>query len=434
MTIHIARRYLLFLISLFVNAFGVAFITKAMLGTSPITGINYVLSMFTPLTMGEWTMIVNILFVVFELPLMTRAFLKSDFKTFISQIPISLCFGFFIDLSMGMLYWLEPVSYAGKLAALAVGCVILAAGIALEVKANIAMMAGEYFVRIISLRFKKDFGYVKLGFDITLVAIACIVSAAFMSGIYGIREGTVVAALAVGPIVHFISPYYKKLDNWIGCTEKGQESGQTDGTSSPGIIITVTREFGSGGHLLGEMLSKELGIKIYDKEIINMAAKESGIDKEYILKNEQSIPSYWLKCILSHGNDSSLEKNLSRDDVLFLAESRVIQKIAKEGPCIIVGRCADFVLKSSGRVMSVFCCSDEKSAYDRCVGEYKIPAGAAMQEIRKTNKNRIAHYEYYTGRKWGDPHNYDITVNTGIIGLHAACGLIKDLYLKRMKE
>ena len=220
MNIYILRRYLLFLVSLFVNALGVAFITKASLGTSPITGINYVLSMFTPLTMGEWTMIVNILFVIFELPLMSRALLKNDLRTFLSQIPISLCFGFFIDLSMNMLYWLEPYAYIGKVAALIAGCMILAAGIALEVKANIAMMAGEYFVKVISLRFKKDFGYVKLGFDITLVALACIVSIMAMSEIRGIREGTVTAALIVGPIVHFISPYYRKLDKWIAGEEK----------------------------------------------------------------------------------------------------------------------------------------------------------------------------------------------------------------------
>ena len=299
MNIYILRRYLLFLVSLFVNALGVAFITKASLGTSPITGINYVLSMFTPLTMGEWTMIVNILFVIFELPLMSRALLKNDLRTFLSQIPISLCFGFFIDLSMNMLYWLEPYAYIGKVAALIAGCMILAAGIALEVKANIAMMAGEYFVKVISLRFKKDFGYVKLGFDITLVALACIVSIMAMSEIRGIREGTVTAALIVGPIVHFISPYYRKLDKWIAGEENRQEQLPVSGKAA-NIIITLAREYGSGGHLLGEQLSKELGIKLYDKELITLAAQESGINRDYILKNEQSIPSFWLKCITSH--------------------------------------------------------------------------------------------------------------------------------------
>ena len=167
-----SRRYILFAVSLFVNAMGIAFITKALLGTSPITSVTYVLSMFTPLTIGQWTIVLNLLFVLFELPFMTRKELKDDLRMFLLQIPISLCFGTFIDLSMNMLYWLEPVKYIDQIIYLLVGCVILAAGITLEVKANVAMMAGEYFVRVISQRFHGEFGYVKLCFDITLVCIA----------------------------------------------------------------------------------------------------------------------------------------------------------------------------------------------------------------------------------------------------------------------
>lgn len=100
-----SRRYILFAVSLFVNAMGIAFITKALLGTSPITSVTYVLSMFTPLTIGQWTIVLNLLFVLFELPFMTRKELKDDLRMFLLQIPISLCFGTFIDLSMNMLYW-----------------------------------------------------------------------------------------------------------------------------------------------------------------------------------------------------------------------------------------------------------------------------------------------------------------------------------------
>ena len=178
---YMSRRYILFAVSLFVNAMGIAFITKALLGTSPITSVTYVLSMFTPLTIGQWTIVLNLLFVLFELPFMTRKELKDDLRMFLLQIPISLCFGTFIDLSMNMLYWLEPVKYIDQIIYLLVGCVILAAGITLEVKANVAMMAGEYFVRVISQRFHGEFGYVKLCFDITLVCIACLFSICFMS-------------------------------------------------------------------------------------------------------------------------------------------------------------------------------------------------------------------------------------------------------------
>lgn len=419
-----SRRYILFAVSLFVNAMGIAFITKALLGTSPITSVTYVLSMFTPLTIGQWTIVLNLLFVLFELPFMTRKELKDDLRMFLLQIPISLCFGTFIDLSMNMLYWLEPVKYIDQIIYLLVGCVILAAGITLEVKANVAMMAGEYFVRVISQRFHGEFGYVKLCFDITLVCIACLFSICFMSGIYGVREGTVAAALLVGPIVHFISPYYRCFDKWINDVK---DKDAIVLRNIQHVIITIAREYGSGGHLLGEMLSKELGIKLYDKEFIHLVAEKSGINEQYIKKNEQSIPSFWLKCILGKNSEQSLERSLSSDDVLFVAESKIIQELAEKGPCIIVGRCADFVLRDYPNLIKVFCYSDLKSACVRCVQEYGVSEEKAESEIKRINHNRIAHYEYYTGEKWGEPHHYNLMINTGSIDLSVACNLIKSI-------
>lgn len=426
-----SRRYILFAVSLFVNAMGIAFITKALLGTSPITSVTYVLSMFTPLTIGQWTIVLNLLFILFELPFMTRKELKDDLRMFLLQIPISLCFGTFIDLSMNMLYWLEPVKYIDQIIYLLVGCVILAAGITLEVKANVAMMAGEYFVRVISQRFHGEFGYVKLCFDITLVCIACLFSICFMSGIYGVREGTVAAALLVGPIVHFISPYYRCFDKWINDVKDKDAIALRN---IQHVIITIAREYGSGGHLLGEMLSKELGIKLYDKEFIHLVAEKSGINEQYIKKNEQSIPSFWLKCILGKNSEQSLERSLSSDDVLFVAESKIIQELAEKGPCIIVGRCADFVLRDYPNLIKVFCYSDLKSACVRCVQEYGVSEEKAESEIKRINHNRIAHYEYYTGEKWGEPHHYNLMINTGSIDLSVACNLIKSIYKNRIKE
>lgn len=430
MQVYKSRRFLLFVISLFINAFGIAFITKALLGTSPITSVTYVLSMFTPYTIGIWTILLNLLFVVLEPLLMTRKELKADWQMYALQIPIACCFGLFIDFSMFILFWLHPSTYVGQVVALLVGCVILALGIALEVKANVAMMAGEYFVNVITKRFHGNFGFVKLGFDVSLLIIACLLSLFFLSDIEGVREGTVVAALAVGPIVHFVSPYYRFLDKWIGSPDQLKK---TTARSSRHIIITIAREYGSGGHLLGEMLSKELGIRLYDKEFIHLTAQRSNMDEQYIVKNEQSIPSFWLKCILSKNSEQPIETSLSPDDVLFVAESKIIQELAEKESCIIVGRCADFVLKDDPDVLKVFCYSDLPSAVARCVSEYNVPKDKAEAEIRRINRNRIHHYEYYTGDKWGEPHHYHLMLNTGSIGLETSCQLVKGLYQERQK-
>lgn len=427
------RRYLIFVVALFINAFGIALITKALLGTSPITSVTYVLSMFTPMTMGQWTIVLNLLFMLGELPFMTRRDLRTDRRIFLLQIPVTLFFGTFIDCSMSALFWLEPAAYPAKIVTLLVGCVVLAVGIALEVKVNVAMAAGEYFVRAISRRLRREFGYVKLGFDVTLVLLACALSLGFLSGIYGVREGTVTAALIVGPIVHFITPYYRFLDRWIGDpTAPEAPAASPEGAAvAEHVVITIAREYGSGGHLLGERLARMLGLPLYDREFIRLAARESGMDEEYILRNEQSIPSFWLKCIFAQTNGARMDRSLSPDDVLFVAESRIVQEQAARGACVIVGRCADFVLRDNPHVVRIFCCSDPATARDRCIREYGITPEGAEAEIRRINRNRRTHYEYYTGERWDDPHRYDLTINTGRMTLDDAARAVASLYRER---
>ncbi len=422
------RRYLLFFISLFINAFGIVFITKALLGTSPITSVTYVLSMFTPLTMGQWTIILNLLFMVFELPFMTRQYLKESKRMYLLQVPITLFFGWSIDLSMGILEWLNPSTYLMQLASLATGCVILAVGIALEIKANIALVAGEFFVGAISRRLRKEFGFVKLGFDISLVVLACALSLIFMDGIYGVREGTVVAALVVGPIVHFISPMYRFLDKWITPAKSMAASATGE---QPHTVITIAREYGSGGRLLGQTIAQRLGIPCYDKEIIELSAKKSGLTERYVSANEQSMSPLWIKNLIFQNYESSLEHSLSSKDALFVAECHVIRDLAAKGACVIVGRCAGYVLRDFPHVVKVFCYSDNESEVRRCIEQYGIPRDKAADEVRRINRARETHYEHYTGEHWRDIHNYDLVVNTASMGIDAACAMVASLAEKR---
>lgn len=433
--VYLMRRYLLFIVAAFINAFGIAAITRATLGTSPITSLTYVLSMFTSLSMGQWTILVNILFVLIELPMMRKCDFKEDMRIYLLQIPISVCFGYFIDVSMALLNWLHPVEYYMKIVTLLAGCAILGFGIAVEVKANVAMMSGEYLVRVVSRRLKADFGYVKLGLDVTLLLLACVFSLVFMSGIRGVREGTLIAALIVGPIVHFVTPWLKFMDKWIAPVS-------SQGVPEPApalqpLVITVAREYGSGGHMLGEMLAERLHMKLYDKEIIDMVAKESGYTKEYVSENEQYMSVNYLLNIIFSDFAAPMERELCKSDALFLAESRVIRKIASGQPCVIVGRCSDFILKDRpvNTVVRIFCCASPQDAVKRCIEEYHggkkkdgkvFTESEAASEIERINKARAAHYQHYTGRTWGDPHNYDIVINTSDMSLETACNMVAD--------
>lgn len=209
------RRYTLFAGSVFINAFSIAVITKALLGTSPISSVPYVSSLFTPFTMGQYTIAMNLVFILLEMTMMKRREIHEKRYELLTQVPVVVCFGTFIDVSMHCLQWLEPTFYPAQIFTLLTGCALLGLGISLEVKANVAMVTGEYLVNVISKFVGRDFGFVKVCFDVTLVAISITLSLVFMHHIDGIREGTVIAAIVTGPISHFFYPRWRILDKWL---------------------------------------------------------------------------------------------------------------------------------------------------------------------------------------------------------------------------
>lgn len=425
----LAHRYTLFVFSVLVNAFSIAVITKALLGTSPISSVPYVLSIATPLTMGQYTIIMNLMFIVLEMLLMKRKEVVEKRYELMSQVPITLLFGFFIDVSMTMLGWLVPANYLLQIVTLVVGCFILGVGISLEVKADVAMVTGEYLVRILTRYIPIEFGYVKVLFDATLVIIACTLSLIFIGPIEGVREGTIVAALIVGPISHFVMPAWKIFNKWI-YVDKQENEPATQDLAKQHVVITIARECGSGGRLLGEMLAKRLGIKYYDKKLIRMAAEETQMPEEFVSENEQKMPTGLLYNLVMRDYQAPIHKSMNRNDALFVAQSRIIRRIASEQTCIIVGRLSDFVLKDypPERIIRVFCFTNPADAQRRCTDEYGVDSGKVKALISQTNTTRAAHYRNYTGQEWGDPRNYDLSINTGAIGLDAASDLIAQLY------
>lgn len=430
------RRYALFGVAVLVNAFGIAFITKAMLGTSPISSLPYVLSVVTPPTMGQYTIYTNFFFIFLETVIMGRREAAKCKWELLAQVPITLVFGFFIDISMyGLLAWLTPSAYISKVVALLVGCCILAFGISLEVKANVAMVVGEYFVSVIAKRVKGEFGYVKVAFDVTLVILACLLSVVTLGRFEGVREGTLVAALIVGPIAHFIHPHLAWLDSLLVVRSAAAPVVRPAVSPSAGCVITIAREFGSGGHLLGAKLAERLGLRFYDKELIALAA-HGDLDEERVRANEQRLSSNKLLNIILRDYGAPIAESLNPADAVFVAQSRVIRQIAARESCIILGRLADYVLKDypPRRIIRVFCSTTAADALRRCVDEYGRDPQTALGEIERTNSHRVAHYQYYTGRRWGDPHNYDVCVNTAVMPLDAACDIIEKLYKLRVES
>lgn len=205
------KNYFIFLIGLFISSLGVSVITKANLGTSPISSIPYVLSLKFPFTLGEFTVVFSLLLVVLQLII-----LRKNFKLeHLLQIPISFLFGYFIDYTMVLLTDLSFDTYFSAVIFLVIGCIILAIGVYLEVLANVAMLPGESFVRAVSDTWHKDFSKTKVVFDVSMTVIAAILSVIFFYQLQGIREGTIIAAILVGFIVGIIKNLLSRLKNQL---------------------------------------------------------------------------------------------------------------------------------------------------------------------------------------------------------------------------
>lgn len=194
------------------------------------------------------------------------------------------------------------------------------------------------------------------------------------------------------------------------------------------LIITISREFGSGGREIGEKLAMELGIPYYDKAIIDKTAKETGFCAEVIEKEEQKVTSSLLFNLATNaytfGNMVS-HYTQSLPDQVFQAEAKVIKDLASEGSCVIVGRCADYILKNQFPCFNVFICADFEKRCERAVQKYGISKDNVSDVIKKTDKARIRHNQFYGSQDWGDARNYDVTINSGTVGIDNAVQILK---------
>ena len=209
-------------------------------------------------------------------------------------------------------------------------------------------------------------------------------------------------------------------------------------------IITISREYGSGGRLIGKLVSENLGYSFYDREIIDMAAQESGLSPDFIKKTEQNLSSGFLYNLLlgtsysgSNGTPSSLNgpQMLPLADQVFNAERKVILDLAKKGSCVIVGRCADYILNTSDEIdskelLNVFIYGDLEEKLKRIEELYKEPEQAAKKNIQQIDKRRANHYNTFTEATWGDRKNYDLMINSSTAGIEETARIIAEIARK----
>lgn len=194
------------------------------------------------------------------------------------------------------------------------------------------------------------------------------------------------------------------------------------------IIITIGRQFGSGGRYVGRLLAEKLDIPFYDKELLSEAAKQSGICEEIMEEHDERPTRSLLFSLVTgmqhHVGTGNFYMDMPLNHRIFLAQFDAIRKLAEDGSCVIVGRCADYVLRDDPNTVSIFVKADMPSKIARAVKYYGVEEDKAEERIRKADKQRASYYNYYATATWGDVENYDLVVDTGVLGVEGAVELI----------
>ena len=199
------------------------------------------------------------------------------------------------------------------------------------------------------------------------------------------------------------------------------------------FVITIGREFGSNGKKIGEEVAKRLGIKCYDKELLTRAAQESGFCEEMIQNHDERPTNSFLYNLVmdtySFGYNASSFVDMPISHKVFLAQFDTIKKIADEGPCVIVGRCADYALESYPNVVSIFIRADMEDRIRRVATRLDLTDAKAKDLINKTDKKRASYYNYYTNKKWGEAASYELCLNSSELGVQGTAKAIEQYIL-----
>ena len=195
------------------------------------------------------------------------------------------------------------------------------------------------------------------------------------------------------------------------------------------VVITIARQYGSGGRTVVEMLAKDLGIKYYDKEILKLASDESGINEGLFEKADEKLKSTRLFKIAKKAYSGELippeSAEFTSNDNLFNYQAKIIRKLAEEESCVIIGRCADYILRDFDHVLSVFVHAPEDFLINEAMKKLSLPIKEIDKFIHKTDKRKADYYKYYTGRDWTDARNYDLCLNCGKLGFERCMEEIK---------
>lgn len=423
----IIERYVICLLGIFCISFGVALFTKSGTGTSAISVIPYTLSLVLPqLTYGTWVALFNMLLVLFQVLLLRS---KSDWFDIVQQLVFCTIFGSIVDLSMWILTYFNPSVYWQCFITMCISVPVLALGAYLTLISRVGVMAGDGFARTVSQVSGKEFAVIRVISDSSMAIIAAVMCLAFWGQLVTVREGTVVAALFTGATVGWYSKHLKKFEYKILPANHVDDMVQHAQAHVPAenFVVTISREYGSGGREIGRTIAEKLDIAFYDSEIINRMATDEGFDAQYVQTQEQKVGNASRALFYRLYAGAVPAEDLPHVEQLYHAEQRVIKRLAAEGDCVIVGRLASYILREHKNRFDLFIGANMDDRIKHVMEREGLSEQAAESKIRSVEHARTEHCRYFAHREWGDARNYDATINTSRYGIARTGEMLADL-------
>lgn len=432
------KRALVYLAGLYLMAAGVVFSARSDLGVSPVGSLANVLCQIALasrapdyINLGNCTTAVYFLYILAELLILRREFKPA----MLLQIVASLLFGQLVNLAGTMLAFLPaPDSYFMQMLYLLCSIPLVAAGVMLYLSPNILPTPGEGMSLAISSKTGWSVGSAKTLFDCSLVVISSAVTLLVFRRMVGVREGTVICALLVGfvmkqlqklcqaSLLHFVERE-NKIDRALQAAMEGY---QTDARGKPRVIIAIGREFGAGGYEVGKRLAEKLSVTFYDKQIDVLAAERSGLSLAKVEELERHMER---ELVYDFKNAAYAMTNgaLSPEERLFVAQTGIIRQIAAgDESCVIMGRCADWVLYENPNCFRIFIHARPDVRIKRTMAKYGLDEAEAKRQMENTDAARARHYKHFTGREYGRQVYYHLAVDSGMLGTERSVAVIVD--------
>lgn len=430
---HMHIRIPMYFIGLFIMTTGVALSVKSNLGVSPVSSIPYTITCVWGIEMGKATILFHIVLVILQILLLRKNFKAKS----LLQVVVGVIFGYFTTFCNYIASFLPtPDNYPVRIAMLLVSTILVAFGIFLYLPADLIPLAGEGAMSAVSQISGMEFAKVKVRFDCSMVVISMTTCLIALHSLGSVGVGTIAAAILVGTVLGFINKLVgDKRDRLLGkIPDKNTDENVLEYDEKQNYVITISREFGSGGRDIGKLIANQLGFKYYDSELIKLAAEKSGFTTEFVQANEQSLKNPILHDFFEWYATPIDKSELPKVDQLYQKEKEIIRELPEKSSCVIVGRLANHILKDYEKSYHVFISADIDTEIKKTMQHENLQLKEAEHKVKKVNHERTVHCKYFTKTNWGKADNYNLMIRSSDFGYKQTANLIINAFRLKFKS